>query len=180
MAVHTVASGESLSLIAVAYGLPAAEWRAIYDHTNNAEFRALRPDPNLIYPGDELFVPVPGEEEEEPAKALPVRHSRGFVMLNVGMRAGRAELGIGGSANFWYKPFALTLTLRVTLTLTLTLNPLTGITLAGMVIAGTCFMPSTPSTARTAAMRGWRLESGTTAEQAAAARTTHNSSTRTL
>jgi N-acetylmuramoyl-L-alanine amidase len=59
---HVVVQGETLSAIARKYGV--ASWRAIYEHADNADFRAKRPNPNIIYPGDELF--VPGAEEEEP------------------------------------------------------------------------------------------------------------------
>ncbi|RMH10686.1 MAG: hypothetical protein D6695_10960 [Planctomycetota bacterium] len=62
---HIVEQGEYLSLIALNYGL--ASWRDIYDHPDNAEFRRLRPDPNLIYPGDVVFVPSPEQAEYEGA-----------------------------------------------------------------------------------------------------------------
>jgi hypothetical protein len=52
---HTVKHGENLSSIARLYGL--ATWRAIYDHPTNAAFRRSHPDPNLIFPGDRVFIP---------------------------------------------------------------------------------------------------------------------------
>lgn len=55
MAFHTVRQGECLSRIALRYGF--TDWRVVYDHAENAEFRRKRPDPNIIYPGDRLFVP---------------------------------------------------------------------------------------------------------------------------
>lgn len=67
--VHTVVQGESLSLIALAYGLRALDWPLIYDHPENAAFRALRPDPNLIHPGDRVYVPT----DEAPGSTLPTR-----------------------------------------------------------------------------------------------------------
>lgn len=57
---YTVRSGDYLSKIASEHGF--ANWRTIYDDPHNAEFRRLRPNPNLIYPGDQLFIP------EKPAK----------------------------------------------------------------------------------------------------------------
>jgi len=45
-----------LASIAAAYGF--SDWKAIYnDVAENAAFRRLRPDPNIINPGDELFIP---------------------------------------------------------------------------------------------------------------------------
>ena len=62
MATHTVEQGECLSSIAAAYGM--VDWRTIYDHARNADFRKKRPDPNVIYPGDQLFIPAPELKEE--------------------------------------------------------------------------------------------------------------------
>ncbi len=52
---YTVVQGDCLSLIALRHGF--ADWRTIYNHGSNAEFRRLRPNPNLIYPGDVIFIP---------------------------------------------------------------------------------------------------------------------------
>jgi hypothetical protein len=52
---HTVVQGECLSSIAYHYGF--GDWHTIYDDPHNADFKAKRPDPNLIYPGDELYIP---------------------------------------------------------------------------------------------------------------------------
>lgn len=60
---HVIKQGEYLSLIAQDYGL--ASWREIYDHSENAEFRRLRPNPNLVYPGDIVSVPTLEEAEHD-------------------------------------------------------------------------------------------------------------------
>ena len=52
---HIVRQGECLSSIARSYGF--SNWRTIYDHPQNAGFKQKRPNPNLIYPGDEIFIP---------------------------------------------------------------------------------------------------------------------------
>jgi len=52
---HTVQQGECLSSITKQYLL--SDYRLIYDHPENAEFKRRRPDPNIIYPGDILFIP---------------------------------------------------------------------------------------------------------------------------
>jgi hypothetical protein len=55
--IYTVHQGDCLSSIAYYCGL--ASWEVIYDDPNNADFRSLRPDPNLIYPGDQVYIPDP-------------------------------------------------------------------------------------------------------------------------
>ncbi|BCD99506.1 PGRP and LysM peptidoglycan-binding domain-containing protein [Marinagarivorans cellulosilyticus] len=52
---HTVAQGETLTRIARQYKYSSAS--ALYDHPDNEAFRALRDDPNVIYPGDEITIP---------------------------------------------------------------------------------------------------------------------------
>src|SRR4051812_33694555 len=60
---HVVEQGECLSSIAKAYGF--SHWRIIYDDANNSAFRKKRPNPNLVYPGDQICIPdrVPRVEE---------------------------------------------------------------------------------------------------------------------
>jgi hypothetical protein len=52
---YTVKSGDCLSSIAEDFGF--ADYRSIYDDASNADFRKLRPNPNLIYPGDVINIP---------------------------------------------------------------------------------------------------------------------------
>jgi hypothetical protein len=52
---HTVRQGDCLSSLAARHGLP--DWHVIYDAPENEELRKLRPNPNLIYPGDRVFIP---------------------------------------------------------------------------------------------------------------------------
>lgn len=54
---HIVVQGECLSLIARRYGF--ADWKAIYDHPDNAQLKRERPNPNLLYPGDVVAIPDP-------------------------------------------------------------------------------------------------------------------------
>ncbi len=60
---HTVKQGEHLALIASAFGF--ADYRAIWDHPENAELKNKRKDPGILCPGDELHIP------EREAKELP-------------------------------------------------------------------------------------------------------------
>lgn len=52
---HVVRQGECLSTIAKQYGF--RDYRVLYDHIANAELKRLRPNPNLIYPGDTVVLP---------------------------------------------------------------------------------------------------------------------------
>ena len=70
--IHTVRQGDYLSKIAHAHGF--RDWRAIYDHPENADFRRLRPNPNLIYPGDRIFIP----EREEKTIEVPTGSRQRF------------------------------------------------------------------------------------------------------
>jgi hypothetical protein len=72
--VYIVKSGDTLSKIAREHGYNS--WRDIYYHADNAEFRRKRPDPDRIYPGDELILPgmepPPPEPPSVPPPSLPV------------------------------------------------------------------------------------------------------------
>jgi putative peptidoglycan binding protein len=57
MPIHVVKRGEWLSTIAQHYGF--ADWKIIYNHPDNAAFRKLRPNPNVIEPGDQIVIPDP-------------------------------------------------------------------------------------------------------------------------
>jgi len=59
---HTVQQGEWLAKIARLYGF--GEWRKIYYHLDNAGLRRLRPNPNVLYPGDRVFIPDKEIEQE--------------------------------------------------------------------------------------------------------------------
>jgi N-acetylmuramoyl-L-alanine amidase len=73
---HTVAQGETLLRIARQYGYKTST--ALYNHPSNAEFKALRPDPNLIFQGDIITIPAKKE------KFMPLRASsiNTFVVQN--------------------------------------------------------------------------------------------------
>jgi putative peptidoglycan binding protein/LysM domain-containing protein len=54
---HTVQPGDHLAKIAQRYGW--ADARAILDHPQNAALKRRRRDPNILHPGDQVFVPQP-------------------------------------------------------------------------------------------------------------------------
>jgi hypothetical protein len=61
---YVVKKGDTLSAIAQRHGLKS--WTEIYHFEENGPFRAKRPNPNLIYPGDE--VKIPGDDPFAPPK----------------------------------------------------------------------------------------------------------------
>lgn len=61
MPVHKVAQGECISSLACRFGLTPAE---IFDHPANAKLRAKRKNPDLLFPGDDVYLPDPERREE--------------------------------------------------------------------------------------------------------------------
>jgi N-acetylmuramoyl-L-alanine amidase len=59
---HTVVQGEYLSGIAKKYGF--SSHKKIWDHAQNAELKKQRQNPNVIFPGDQLFIPDKSEKKE--------------------------------------------------------------------------------------------------------------------
>jgi N-acetylmuramoyl-L-alanine amidase len=57
MPFHVVEQGECLSTIAARFR--AGPWQAIFDHPSNADLKERRPNPNILLPGDRVFVPEP-------------------------------------------------------------------------------------------------------------------------
>ena len=52
---YIVKEGDTLTRIAHNHGFRS--WQAIYEHDRNAELRELRPNPNVLYPGDRVYLP---------------------------------------------------------------------------------------------------------------------------
>lgn len=52
---YVVKQGECLSSIAKQFGFRV--WRTIYNDPSNARLRSKRPDPNILFPGDEVMIP---------------------------------------------------------------------------------------------------------------------------
>lgn len=59
MAIYTVKKGETLGSIAKRHSM---SWKSLYEHPRNIGLRSKRPNPNRIFPGDEMWVP-----DEDPA-----------------------------------------------------------------------------------------------------------------
>jgi hypothetical protein len=73
---HTVDQGECLDSIAKKYGF--TDYRTIYNHAKNALFKQERPNPNIIYPGDSLFIP----DKEERIESRPTDQRHPFQLTN--------------------------------------------------------------------------------------------------
>jgi N-acetylmuramoyl-L-alanine amidase len=51
---HVIEQGECLSSVAAANGF---DWKTLWEHPSNADLKKLRKDPNILYPGDVVFIP---------------------------------------------------------------------------------------------------------------------------
>jgi len=60
---HTVEQGEYLGVIAKEYGF--ASYSTIWEHDNNAALRDLRKNPNILLPGDQVFIPDKQSKQAE-------------------------------------------------------------------------------------------------------------------
>ena len=69
MAKVTIRAGQCLTSIADARGL---FWQTIWNHAGNAELKRLRKDPNILKPGDVVF--VPDRQRKQEAGATEQRH----------------------------------------------------------------------------------------------------------
>lgn len=70
---HTVQQGDCLVRIATSYGF--RDFRTIYDHPGNAALKRKRPDPNLLFPGDVVFIPDK-QQRNQPAATDKVHRFR--------------------------------------------------------------------------------------------------------
>jgi N-acetylmuramoyl-L-alanine amidase len=62
---HTVQQGETMIGLARAYGV--FDWRTIWSHAQNASLRRQRANPQILGPGDRVFIPPPAPVEYEVA-----------------------------------------------------------------------------------------------------------------
>ncbi len=69
MPIHTVGPGDSIPSIAHENGFLTS---TIWDHPRNAQLKARRKDPNVLFPGDEVFIPE--KELKEVEKSTNSKH----------------------------------------------------------------------------------------------------------
>jgi hypothetical protein len=79
MPYYTVEPGDTMVRIAHKFNFPL--WQTIYDHADNAELKKKRPDPQVLYPGDRVFIPEPRE------KTVSVETGRTHVFRQPPLRA---------------------------------------------------------------------------------------------
>jgi hypothetical protein len=73
---HLITQGDCVSSIAYENGF---FWKTLWGHPGNAELKRLRKDPNVLLPGDTLF--VPNKQARTEARNTEARHT--FVRIGV-------------------------------------------------------------------------------------------------
>jgi hypothetical protein len=68
---YTVKQGDHLSKIAKDNGF--TDYTVIWDHPNNADLKKERQNPNVLYPGDQIF--IPDMEQKQESGATDKRHT---------------------------------------------------------------------------------------------------------
>ncbi len=59
---HRVRQGECIASIAKLYHFP--DYRTIWNHARNVRLKRRRPNPNILYPGDRVYIPDITERDE--------------------------------------------------------------------------------------------------------------------
>jgi hypothetical protein len=95
---HFVQQGEYLSLIAQRYGF--SSWRTVYDHPRNASLRKLRPNPNVLFPGDQVW--IPDRTKKEASAATETAHTFRLVSKKQLIRIALVDRQGNGIANRAY------------------------------------------------------------------------------
>jgi len=76
---YVVKKGDWLSKIARRFKLPS--WETIWDHENNAQYKKNNRDPNLIYPGDEFWIPGVALDEVAAASGPQKKARDGYTVV---------------------------------------------------------------------------------------------------
>lgn len=78
---YTVKKGDHMAKLAHAHGI--RDWQALYDHPANEPLRELRPDPSLLAPGDQVYIPRWAKAEHP--RATDQRHTFELPARPVGL-----------------------------------------------------------------------------------------------
>jgi hypothetical protein len=112
---HVVEAGECLTSIARLYGF--VNWRVIYDAADNAALRKLRPNPELLAPGDEVAIPDKTVSTitvgKGPSVDTTLKQEKAFLRIAV-LRRSRQEGGrrASGSCSWRGSPICSAATFR--------------------------------------------------------------------
>ncbi len=77
---HLVQQGEHLSQLAGLYGFRS--YKPIWNHPENAELRRVRPNPNVLLPGDQVYIP----DKSQKVEACPTDRSHSFKLAKGQLR----------------------------------------------------------------------------------------------
>lgn len=82
---YTVVQGDHLSRVAAQFGF--ADYLTIWDHASNASLKKARDNPNVLLPGDRLFIPdlEPKRETVATGKTHPFQLRIETLMLRIGL-----------------------------------------------------------------------------------------------
>jgi hypothetical protein len=99
---YTVIQGDCLSTIARRFGLT---WQELWNAPENGELRRKRKSPDILFPGDQLAIPVPkpltltlatGRVHEIKIKAVPVRLRLNLQLNGLPLASTAYRLDVGG------------------------------------------------------------------------------------
>jgi N-acetylmuramoyl-L-alanine amidase len=71
---YTIKQGDHVARLAEQYGF--RDYKTVWMDPGNADLRAQRPDPNVLYPGDILYIPDKQSRDEQ----RPTDHTHFFVV----------------------------------------------------------------------------------------------------
>jgi hypothetical protein len=72
---HTVKQGEHICRIAAQYGF--TNYRALWNHPKNSELVNKRKNPDVLYPGDQVFIP----DKRDKTETVPTEKIHNFRLL---------------------------------------------------------------------------------------------------
>lgn len=107
MITYVVKQGDTLESIARAHGF--LRWQTLYNHPANAAFRAARPDPGRLSPGDRIVIPDrPDAQRRPPIRELaPFEPHREVIRFSYSRLAYFMAEGVGIHGSFRVQGYAI-------------------------------------------------------------------------